>query len=372
MAEDDLLPTITEEDGESVRSGSTSADKDKLPIDKMMAGDKKEKKRRKKREKKDVFSGEDHDTAQQILVDLCTEMKDLKNSMQEGNDATNSAMTSSLESNQKVVQRLTDQMEMLEGNMKQLDQVIESKATPEQIEELARIRAVQEMIKSVTDDKERTVGVYEEHARRGYEEIERLRQDLACERKEVVALRAELEIVRGDRQRMMANGPVPFIGGGDSVGGGSSTGGAPGAKYLNGSNNMSGKKISVGGGDFDDMTLETKGSYDTAAYEMKSLKKRIIHMKKKLTVAQANAKEADDLRGTVENLRIELEMEKKVSKAKDDTIKRLEKEVEELKRAQAGAAKATPRRNSYGKTAATKPAASKTVVTKKKKWWQDF
>ena len=69
--------------------------------------------------------------------------------------------------------------------------------------------------------------------------------------------------------------------------------------------------------DFDDMTLETKGSYDTTTYEMKSLKKRIIHMKKKLAVAQQEAKETADLRAEVEKLRIACETEKKASLNKD-------------------------------------------------------
>merc|ERR1719333_55722 len=92
------------------------------------------------------------------------------------------------------------------------------------------------------------------------------------------------------------------------------------------------------GGDFDDMTLETKGSYDTTTYEMKSLKKRIIHMKKKLTIAQMEAKETGELRSEVERLRIECETQKKASAAKDETIKRLEKEIEVLKRAKGGSA----------------------------------
>eukprot|EP00584_Thalassiosira_punctigera_P006448 CAMPEP_0172534272 /NCGR_PEP_ID=MMETSP1067-20121228/6704_1 /TAXON_ID=265564 ORGANISM="Thalassiosira punctigera, Strain Tpunct2005C2" /NCGR_SAMPLE_ID=MMETSP1067 /ASSEMBLY_ACC=CAM_ASM_000444 /LENGTH=214 /DNA_ID=CAMNT_0013319049 /DNA_START=236 /DNA_END=876 /DNA_ORIENTATION=+ len=202
------LPTITEEDGESVRSGSTA------PNATTAEDAKKEKKKKKKAKSKEAAAAaaaaamysEDHDTAQQILVDLCTEMKELKQSMQEGQDRTTVAMTENLDSNQQVVRSLSEQMEAMQANVRQLDQVIESRATPEQIEELARIRAVQEMMKVVTDDKERTVGVYEQHARRGYEEIERLRQDLASERKEVAALRAELEVVRRDRQRMSEGG----------------------------------------------------------------------------------------------------------------------------------------------------------------------
>lgn len=301
---DSDLPTITEEDGDSsIRSGSTtkSGDKDTTATDTSGGFDeflgvlkgsnnkdndttpqssasttdnnevnsndssKKKEKKKKKRGKRDKdphsstggYSPEDHDTAQQILIDLCNEMKDLKNEMSNSQSAT----TTNLDSNSKVMKSLTTQMEMIQSNMKQLDIVIESKATPDQIEELARIRAVQEMMKVVTDDKERTVSVYEQHARRGYEEIERLRNDLNNERKEVAALRAELDIVRGDRQRMMSSsggGLTPanmYIHAGDSVGGDSGAGGShtgnsmkgPGAMYINGG---VGRKSFGGGGRF--------------------------------------------------------------------------------------------------------------------------
>jgi hypothetical protein len=308
------LPTITEEDGDSVVSGSTeksSKNNEDNLVGAMSTGGTPsvgskdiEKKKKKRAKGKDADHSADYDTAQQILVDLCTEMKDLKKSMQEGQKMA----SDNLESNQHVVARLADQMEMLRGNMKQLDQVIESKATPKQIEDMGRIRAVQEIVKAVSDDKERTVLVYEEHARRGYEEIERLRRDLVDERGEVAALRAELEVVRGDRQRMLASGPSP------------TNGLNPANIYINAGD-------SVG---FDDMTLNTKESYETSAYETKSLKKRIIHMKKKLTVAQLEAQETGKLRLEVEKLRVQCETEKKASQVKDDTIKRLENQVKEL------------------------------------------
>ena len=416
--DDDLntasLPTIAEED-DSTHSGSTNTAKD---VGSKQNGDgataaredgktdeeRKEEKRRGKKEKKKKHKEhaaytEDHDTAHQILVDLCNEMKALKESMKEDQEMTNTTMMGNLESNQLVMKSLTDQMEAMQGNIKQLDQVIESKATPEQIEELARIRAVQEMIRVATEDKERTVKIYETHARRGYEEIDRLRQDLESERKEVAALRTELEIIREERQRIMTNGlrssPRGSVTGGleglmiddSSSKGGSRKG--PGGLNLN-----SVKKMS----DFDDMTLETKGSYDTTAYEMKSLKKRIIHMKKKLTVAQQEAKETDNLRAEVERLRIECETEKKASLTKDETIKRLKKEVEDLRRSQASAeaaaavaatAKATassplvtppthtraPRRKSppsLSSPVANTSTKSVTVSTPKKKWWQNL
>jgi len=388
------LPTITEEDGESVRSGSTAKS---IPNNTNTTAAEDAKKEKKKSKNKEAAAAaaiysEDHDTAHQILVDLCTEMKELKNSMQERQEQTSAAMTSNLNSNQQVMQSLTDQMGALQSNMKQLDMVIESNATPEQIEELARIRAVQEMMKVVTDDKERTVGVYEQHARRGYEEIERLRQDLASERKEVASLRAELVIVRKDREYRagteggggpMANMIVGADGG--SVGDRGKfvvNGGVVGGSQLR----LSGDGSNINaGGDFDDMTLETKGSYDTAAYETKSLKKRIIHMKKKLTVAQMEAKEASELRSEVERLRVKCETERKASAAKDETIQRLEKEIVELKRNQANAAAALrtqrppqapappPPTSTRSRNGSQSSKGSRSVTVKKdksKKWWE--
>jgi len=421
MNDDDLnttsLPTISEEDGDSHCSSSTTDRKNghanASSLDSNDNDGRREKKKKKKAKLKDATSVSasdyDHDTAQQILVDLCTEMKDLKTTMQSQQEKTSAAMTSNLDSNQRVITSLAEQMDMLQRSVRDLDQVIESKATPAQIEELARIRAVQEMMKVVTDDKERTVGVYEQHARRGYEEIERLRQDLMAERKEVAALRAELEIVRGDRSRMVImNGggdgkdnvvgasPGGLViggpGGGDdlgSLGSGNADGARSGVKFAGVANGGAGNRggglrSSLGGSDFDDMTLETKGSYDTQAYEMKSLKKRIIHMKKKLTVAQMEAKEAADLRSEVERLRVQCETEKKASAAKDETIRRLEEEVQNLKRNQANAAGSSasaspsPRKNTTTKTSygIHKGKSSKTVVThtkkEKNKWWQNL
>eukprot|EP00577_Skeletonema_sp_RCC1716_P021615 CAMPEP_0113435318 /NCGR_PEP_ID=MMETSP0013_2-20120614/36210_1 /TAXON_ID=2843 ORGANISM="Skeletonema costatum, Strain 1716" /NCGR_SAMPLE_ID=MMETSP0013_2 /ASSEMBLY_ACC=CAM_ASM_000158 /LENGTH=360 /DNA_ID=CAMNT_0000325681 /DNA_START=65 /DNA_END=1144 /DNA_ORIENTATION=+ /assembly_acc=CAM_ASM_000158 len=337
------LPTIAEED-DSIRSGSTTASKEagNKNSDNGAAAatreggkieeERKEEKRRGKKDKKKRLKeqyDEDHDTAQQILVDLCNEMKELKTSLQEDQEKTTTTMMGNLESNQLVMKSLSEQLEAMQGNMKQLDQVIESKATPEQIEELARIRAVQEMISVVTEDKEQTVKIYETHARRGYEELERLRQDLESERKEVAALRTELEIVREERHKLLAKSPSPRV----------SVGGLEAYLAFNGGSlsRVDVRKMS----DFDDMTLETKGSYDTTTYEMKSLKKRIIHMKKKLAVAQQEAKETADLRAEVEKLRIACETEKKSSLNKDETINRLKKEIEDLKRGQVGAAKTT-------------------------------
>lgn len=391
-----FLSTITEEDDSN--SGSTTASKEagKKQADSEAAKakteeERKEEKRRGRKEKKKKLKeqyAEDHDTAQQILVDLCNEMKELKTSLREDQERTTTTMMGNLESNQLIMKSLSDQLEAMQGNMKQLDQVIESRATPEQIEELARIRAVQEMISVATEDKEQTVKIYETHARRGYEEIERLRQDLESERREVAALRTELEIVREERQKLMVMSPRGSLGGleghaaddSSSKEGGSRKG--PGSIYLNGGSisRVDVRKMS----DFDDMTLETKGSYDTTTYEMKSLKKRIIHMKKKLAVAQQEAKETADLRAEVERLRIECETEKKASLNKDETINRLMEEIESLRRKKGGA-KATATLSSSLTSPSTSPrrksppaqhqtsAKSVTVTTQsKKKWWNNL
>ncbi|EJK54497.1 hypothetical protein THAOC_25873 [Thalassiosira oceanica] len=214
MATLESLPTISEEDGDSDRSAKSSEALDRqINANQQVSSSnsphppqtkdvkKKDKKAKKKAKKDAAFTTEENDTAHQILVDLCTEMKELKTTMIDSNEKTAAAMAGNLESNNNVVKTC---------------QVIESRATPAQIEELARLRSVQEMIKAVTDDKERTVSVYEDHARRGYEEIERLRQDLDNERKETLALRSEIEILRSGRQQM---GNVFITTGDSSVGG---------------------------------------------------------------------------------------------------------------------------------------------------------
>jgi hypothetical protein len=381
------LSTI-EEDGESVRSGSAilnpleSADTMLATAERtgsfgvdgevIRSGKDKEKKKRRKSRRKDAdaassflsFAAVEHDTAQQILVDLCTEMKELKTFMQKSQEKA----IANLDSNQQIVTTLVAQMDMLQQNMKQLDFVIESKATPEQIEELARIRAVQEMMQVVTDDKERTVGVYEDHVRRSYEEIERLRQDLVNERQEVAALRAEIESVREHRPRMVANG----LGLGnmfrndaaDSTDGESDVGSRPGSMYMTGGV----KRLASRGGDvategeFDDMTLESKGSLDTTSYEVKSLKKRIIHMKKKLAAVQLEARETGELRAEVERLRVQCETEKKAAHIKNEKISTLEHELAELKRNPPKAA------SSSASVTQSKPSVHDTMHTKKK-WW---
>ncbi|KAL3807963.1 hypothetical protein ACHAXA_010765 [Cyclostephanos tholiformis] len=387
---DNDLSTIAEEEDTDVSvSTAKSSNNAERPLVESRSiggtssvGDNDKKKKKKARGKDSGRSELDYDTAHQILIDLCTEMKDLKKSMQEGQKKA----SENLESNQQVVTRLADQMEMLRGNMKQLDQTIESKATPKQIEDMGRIRAVQEIVKAITDDKERTVGVYEAHARRGYEEIERLRRDLNIEREEVAALRAELKLLRGDRQRMLTSGTNPenglspvnmFVNADDSVGGNSEKKSyivRPGALYNHGQINSGMLQSSVRG-DFDDMTLMTKESYETSAYEMKSLKKRIIHMKKKLTAAQLEAKETEELREEVERLRVQAETEKKASLAKDEIIKSLEDQMfyDTVCPSQPAAKTLTTditERSNFAKPQAvkSKPLPAK-ANTAKKKWW---
>ena len=111
----------------------------------------------------------------------------------------------------------------------------------------------------------------------------------------------------------------------NSVEGDSERGGKivrPGTLYLHGGNNG-----------VDDMTLNTKESYETSAYEMKSLKKRIIHMKKKLEAAQLEAKEAGELRAEVERLRVQAQVEGKETGELRGELERLRSQVEYHRRA---------------------------------------
>ena len=105
------------------------------------------------------------------------------------------------------------------------------------------------------------------------------------------------------------------------------------------------------------MTLETKGSYDTTAYETKSLKKRILHMKKKLTVAQQEAQEAAGLRAAAEDLRAREGAARKAGAAKDARITELEAAVAALRRPAAagagGRVAGAPSRTSSGASSAT-------------------
>lgn len=330
------------------------------------------KKKKKKSKSKDADDTQyDYDAVQQILIDICKEMKDLTESIQEGQTKT----SENIVSNRYVVSQLENQMGMLQQNIKHLDNAIESKATPEQIDDLVRIQAVQKIIKSVTDDKDKTVAIYEEHVRRGYAEIERLRQDLLCERREIIALRAELETLRGERQRILtaptsALKPIDniCINTDESMRGDSDLESAatgqqqPYAKYINGIMHNGGGSITkrgstlLGGELFDDMTLETKGSYETVAYKMKSLKKRIIHMKKKLSVAQLEAKETGGLRVEVERLRVTCETEKMAAQSKDEIIQRLEVQIQDLLCSPAA-------------ESASSVTTPSTKILRKTKWW---
>ncbi len=355
------LPTITEEDGSlsgSIRSLSSQngslppKDSAKVVEDSLVSNkmDKKKKKKKYRESNGVLFAQEDHDAAQQILVDLCNEMKELKRSMQRDAEKTNAAIIGNIESNRKVVETLTEQLSLLQENMKQLDVTIESKATPEQIEELARIRAVQEMLRVSAEDKDKTVEIYESHAKRGYEEIERLKNDLTAERKEVAALRQEIAILRAQKIEMIKNAAAQ----------GGTTGPIHSRKTLGGTAATDGASAMS---DFDDeMTLNTKESYDTVNYEMKSLKKRIIHMKKKLAVAQMEAKESGDLRAEVESLRVKCDSERKNSAAKDQKIKQLESQLQAL-------------RNQKGTNPSNLTAAQQSQQKHQKKaskWWQNL
>mmetsp|Transcript_729 Transcript_729/g.1345 ORF Transcript_729/g.1345 Transcript_729/m.1345 type:complete len:111 (+) Transcript_729:799-1131(+) len=108
-------------------------------------------------------------------------------------------------------------------------------------------------------------------------------------------------------------------------------------------------------------------------------------MKKKLTVAQMEAKEAGELRSEVERLRVKCERERKASAAKDETIQRLEKEIVELKRNQANAAAALrtqrppqapappPPSSTRSRTGSQSSKGSRSSTMKKdksKKWWE--
>ena len=268
------------------------------------------------------------ETSQQILVDLCNEMKSLKASITSiTTDATNT-MKDNLTSNTSLIYTLQDQMELLRSNLQELDTTIESKATPAQIEEMGRIRAVQEILAAASAENSKTIELYETHAKRGYEEIERLRDDLERERGESARLRGEIDGLRIELGRIRGGGAVfsPPMQITENGRGGSAA--------------VSGLGISLKEhaldaatvGTFDDMTIDSKLSTEnTVIYETKSLKKRIIHMKKKLQVAQLEAKEAEQLRTESENMRRQMEGMKREGEEKDRIIQRLKREIAELK-----------------------------------------
>ena len=112
-------------------------------------------------------------------------------------------------------------------------------------------------------------------------------------------------------------------------------------------------------------------------------------MKKKLTVAQLEAKETDALRAEVERLRVQCDTERKGSQAKEETIRRLEREIELLKRSKADAvAKSSQSGKVYSGSSSRSSSSSqgrtsgssKTVVNSpslkkskdKSKWWQNL
>ncbi|KAL7519632.1 hypothetical protein ACHAWX_004392 [Stephanocyclus meneghinianus] len=311
-----------------------------------------DKKKKKKKSKKDSYEDNSHilETSQQILVDLCNEMKSLKESISATTSAATSAMKDNLTSNTALLHTLQDQMDLLRSNLHQIDVTIDSKATPAQIEEMGRIRAIQEMLAASTEDKNKTIQLYETHARRGYEEIERLREDLDRERD-------ENERLRGELGRLSGSSYAPSLW---------SKGGTGTMYVINDGNSL--KQISNDGaslGTFDDMTLDTKLSADnTIAYETKSLKKRIIHMKKKLQVAQLEAKEAGQLRSELESMRLQMERMKKESAEKDRTIQKLREDIALLRGGETAASGAPSQQHS-----------SVTITTTSRrnsgnKWWQ--
>ncbi|KAL3791328.1 hypothetical protein HJC23_006057 [Cyclotella cryptica] len=326
-----------------------------------------DKKKKKKKSKKDSYEDNSHalETSQQILIDLCNEMKSLKESITATTSAATSAMKDNLTSNTTLLHTLQDQMDLLRSNLHELDATIDSKATPAQIEEMGRIRAIQEILAATTQDKNKTIQLYETHARRGYEEIERLRGDLERERGENETLREELARIRGG-------------GGGSSIIWGK---GGPGAMYVSNDGkapistfhapntlkqiaNNDGASL----GTFDDMTMDTKLSSDnTVAYETKSLKKRIIHMKKKLQVAQLEAKEAGQLRSELESMRLKMEGMRKENDEKDRTIQRLKDEIARLKEG-GGTASMAPSTSSQQHSSVTITTTSRRKSGNK--WWQ--
>eukprot|EP00956_Cyclotella_meneghiniana_P014839 scaffold22383_cov37-Cyclotella_meneghiniana.AAC.2 len=335
----------------------------------------KEVKKKKKKSSKHHHQ-RDHDNqshvleaSQQILVDLCNEMKSLQSSIITSTTESTSVMQNNIHSNTTLLHQIQTEVNLLQSNLRQLDNTIQHRATPEQISEMGKIRAIQNLLADAQADKNTTVQLYEMHARRGYEEIERLHVDLEVERKENTRLREEVDVLRNNYAAVSGGvvggivpgptGPLSPIKGGYGI---------PDA-YVNGSNDNNNAKGEDGGetiGTFDDMTLESKQTNDnTVAYETKSLKKRIIHMKKKLAVVTLEAKEADGLRCELERMRVAMESMKKENVEKDKTIQRLKEDIANLKRGYSGV-------GAPSSTGAATTAASS--VTKKKsgnRWWNN-
>ena len=273
-------------------------------------------------------------------------------------------MKDNVASNSNLLHNIQEEITVLRNNMKQLDVAIETKATPEQITEMGRIRSIQILLAEAQQDKDKTVSLYESHARRGYEEIERLRADLERERGENERLRSELAQYHHGSIAGGGIGPMSPLKLGY---------GGP-AMYVNAAptsneNNLKSPDEEKTIGTFDDMTLDTKQTAEnTVLYETKSLKKRIIHMKKKLQVAQLEAKEAGTLRSELEGMRLKMEGLKRDCAEKDRLIQRLREDIDALK--SGGGA--------FGVSGATASSGVRpksvtvTTTTKKKggpRWW---
>jgi predicted RNase H-like nuclease (RuvC/YqgF family) len=351
--EDEMLPTINEADSESLDSSHVESTAKKSDHEKE---DKKKKKKKSRQQPKDDTS---HilETSQQILVDLCNEMKSLQSSIVSSTSEATSSMMDNITSNTSLLHTIQTEIDLLKSNLKQLDGAIESKATPEQISEMSRIRAIQILLSEAQRDKEKSIQLYETHARRGYEEIERLRKDLDYERAENARLRNEMDQLRvqGHTNNTLLSSPMkcpPYNG--------------P-TMYINGHNELKSSEETIG--TFDDMTLDTKQTTDnTVAYETKSLKKRIIHMKKKLQVAQLEAREAVGLRSELESLRLQMEKLKREGMEKDKMIQRLKEDIDALRRGQwvGDSAAGSSSRQVSGSSVTI------TTTTKKKgggRWW---
>ena len=361
--EDGVLSTINEVDSESLDSNYNEANQTGKSDNTLTSyNEGKEEKKKKKKKSKREDNSHILETSQQILVDLCNEMKSLQSSIASSTSEATSAMMDNVSSNTTLLHSIRKEVDLLRSNLKQIDSTIQSKATPEQLSEIGRIRGVQILLEDAAQDKKKTIELYESHVRRGHEEIERLRDDLERKQRENDQLREELEQLRvsggmgplGPLKGVMYGGP---------------------ATYVNGASNYPDKLKSSGNdgetiGTFDDMTLDTKQTTENSvAYETKSLKKRIVHMKKKLQIAKLEAKEAGVLRSELESMRLKMEGLRKDGIEKDRTIQRLREDIANLKRGWSGvgfASSAVTRMPSqFGVTATT----TTTTTTKKNRWW---
>lgn len=364
-SEEEMLPTITEADSESLDSSKNYAElkSSSQTDDGNVSSHVIEKKKKKKKHKHQQLEDQSHilETSQQILIDLCREMKSLQSSVLTSTSEATSAMKDNVVSNENLLHNIQEEITVLRNNLKQLDVAIETKATPEQITEMGRIRSIQILLAEAQQDKDKTVSLYESHARRGYEEIERLRTDLERERGENERLRSELAQRLGNAGdgigpmsplKLGYNGPAMYVSG------------AP--QNENALKSPDEEKTI---GTFDDMTLDTKQTAEnTVLYETKSLKKRIIHMKKKLQVAQLEAKEAGTLRSELEGMRLKMEGLRRECAEKDGLIQRLREDIDALK----GGGGAFGMSGATTSSGARSRSVTVTTTTKKKsgpRWW---